>query len=86
MRILIVEDNRNLARGLRHNLELEGYDVEVAYDGTTGLARARDGNYDLIVLDLMIPHRMAIRSSARCAKAKANRVRPRCSFLPACSS
>lgn len=55
MRILIVEDNRNLARGLRHNLELEGYDVEVAYDGTTGLARARDGNYDLIVLDLMIP-------------------------------
>lgn len=55
MRILIVEDNRNLARGLRHNLELEGYDVEVAYDGTTGLARAREARYDLIVLDLMIP-------------------------------
>jgi two-component system alkaline phosphatase synthesis response regulator PhoP len=55
MRILIVEDNRNLARGLRHNLELEGYDVEVAYDGTTGLARAREGGFDLIVLDLMIP-------------------------------
>jgi DNA-binding response OmpR family regulator len=55
MRILIVEDNRNLARGLRHNLELEGYDVEVAYDGTTGLARAREGTFDLIVLDLMIP-------------------------------
>jgi DNA-binding response OmpR family regulator len=55
MRILIVEDNRNLARGLRHNLELEGYDVEVAYDGTSGLARAREGHFDLIVLDLMIP-------------------------------
>jgi DNA-binding response OmpR family regulator len=55
MRILIVEDNRNLARGLRHNLELEGYDVEVAYDGASGLARAREGNFDLIVLDLMIP-------------------------------
>ncbi|MEW5917155.1 MAG: response regulator transcription factor [Gemmatimonadota bacterium] len=55
MRILIVEDNRNLARGLRHNLELEGYDVEVAYDGTSGLARAREGNFDLIILDLMIP-------------------------------
>ncbi|MGH7709985.1 MAG: response regulator transcription factor [Gemmatimonadaceae bacterium] len=55
MRILIIEDNRNLARGLRHNLELEGYDVEVAYDGTSGLARAREGNFDLIVLDLMIP-------------------------------
>jgi DNA-binding response OmpR family regulator len=55
MRILIVEDNRNLARGLRHNLELEGYDVEVAYDGTSGLSRAREGNFDLIILDLMIP-------------------------------
>jgi DNA-binding response OmpR family regulator len=55
MRILIVEDNRNLARGLRHNLELEGYDVEVAYEGSTGLARAREGNFDLIILDLMIP-------------------------------
>jgi len=55
MRILIVEDNRNLARGLRHNLELEGYDVEVAYDGTTGLEQARQGKFDLIVLDLMIP-------------------------------
>jgi len=55
MRILIVEDNRNLARGLRHNLELEGYDVEVAYDGTSGLEFARTGKFDLIVLDLMIP-------------------------------
>ena len=55
MRILIVEDNRNLARGLRHNLELEGYDVEVAYDGTTGLEQARQGKFDLIILDLMIP-------------------------------
>jgi len=55
MRILIIEDNRNLARGLRHNLELEGYDVEVAYDGASGLARAREGCFDLIVLDLMIP-------------------------------
>ncbi|HJU76294.1 MAG TPA: response regulator transcription factor [Gemmatimonadaceae bacterium] len=55
MRILVIEDNRNLARGLRHNLELEGYDVEVAYDGASGLARAREGRFDLILLDLMIP-------------------------------
>ena len=55
MRILIIEDNRNLARGLRHNLELEGYDVEVAYDGASGLARVREACFDLIVLDLMIP-------------------------------
>ncbi|MGQ0446111.1 MAG: response regulator transcription factor [Beijerinckiaceae bacterium] len=54
MRILIVEDDRNLARGLRHNLEFEGYDVEVAFDGTSGFARACEGNFDLIVLDLMV--------------------------------
>ena len=40
-RILVVEDNPDLAYGLRNNLEIEGYRVEVADDGTTGLARAR---------------------------------------------
>ena len=55
MRILLIEDNRNLARGIRHNFELEGYAVEVVHDGTTGLARARTGDADLVVLDLMIP-------------------------------
>jgi DNA-binding response OmpR family regulator len=55
VRILIIEDNRNLARGLRHNLELEGYEVDVAYEGQSGLARALEGGVDLIVLDLMIP-------------------------------
>jgi DNA-binding response OmpR family regulator len=55
MRILIVEDNRNLASGLQHNLEMEGHVVELAYDGTSGLRRAREPDVDLIVLDLMIP-------------------------------
>ena len=55
MRVLVVEDNANLARGLRHNLELEGYEVEVAYDGATGLALARTERADLVILDLMIP-------------------------------
>jgi DNA-binding response OmpR family regulator len=55
MRILIVEDNRNLASGLQHNLELEGHVVGLAYDGTSGLRRAREPDVDLIVLDLMIP-------------------------------
>jgi DNA-binding response OmpR family regulator len=54
-RILIVEDNRNLATGLRNNLEIEGYEVRVAADGTTGLALARSVAPDLIVLDLMLP-------------------------------
>jgi len=54
-RILIVEDNPDLAYGLRNNLEIEGYEVDVAEDGTTGLARARLARPDLVVLDLMLP-------------------------------
>lgn len=54
-RILIIEDNADLAFGLRNNLEIEGYAVEVADDGTKGLMRARGGAPDLIILDLMMP-------------------------------
>lgn len=54
-RILIVEDNADLAYGLRTGLEIEGYEVEVAGDGTTGLARARETNPHLVILDLMLP-------------------------------
>jgi DNA-binding response OmpR family regulator len=55
MRILIVEDNRNLVLGLRHNLELDGHRVEAAYTGQAGLERARAREHDLVILDLMIP-------------------------------
>ena len=54
-RVLVVEDNANLAFGLRNNLEIEGYEVDVATDGDAGLARARDAAPDLVVLDLMLP-------------------------------
>ena len=54
-RILVIEDNRNLATGLRNNLEIEGYEVSVAGDGTSGLALARTTMPDLIILDLMLP-------------------------------
>jgi len=54
-RILVVEDNPDLAFGLRNNLEIEGYEVEIASDGTSGLALARTTQPDLIVLDLMLP-------------------------------
>jgi len=53
--ILVIEDNRNLATGLRNNLEIEGYDVAVAADGPTGLSLARSSSPDLIILDLMLP-------------------------------
>lgn len=54
-RILIVEDNPDLAYGLRTGLEIEGYDVLVADNGETGLDRARSWGPDLVMLDLMLP-------------------------------
>ena len=54
-RILIVEDNADLALGLRNNLEIEGYDVEIAEDGAVGLTAFKTRPPDLIVLDLMVP-------------------------------
>jgi DNA-binding response OmpR family regulator len=54
-RILVVEDNPDLAYGLRNNLEIEGYQVDVVEDGSVGLARAREVGPDLMILDLMLP-------------------------------
>ena len=54
-RILVIEDNADLAYGLRNNLEIEGYTVEVAGGGSFGLAQARDTSPDLVILDLMLP-------------------------------
>lgn len=54
-RILIVEDNEDLAFGLRTNLEVQGYDVHIAADGSAGLDEAEDLAPDLIILDLMLP-------------------------------
>ena len=54
-RVLVVEDNPDLAYGLRNSLEIAGYDVVTAEDGVAGVARAREVDPDLIVLDLMLP-------------------------------
>ena len=54
-RVLVVEDNTELAFGLRNNLEIEGYDVSVAADGALGLAAAKRDAPDLVILDLMLP-------------------------------
>ena len=53
--ILIIEDNEDLAFGLRTALENEGFGVSIASDGAVGLAHATRGGVDLIVLDLMLP-------------------------------
>lgn len=54
-RILIVEDNESLARGLANNLEIEGYEVQVCGDGRSALRTVGGGRFDLVVLDLMLP-------------------------------
>jgi DNA-binding response OmpR family regulator len=54
-RILVIEDNADLALGLRRSLEIEGYQVEIAPDGMAGLDSIRTVTPDLVVLDLMLP-------------------------------
>lgn len=54
-RVLLVEDNEELAAGIRHNLELEGYDVDWYADGPSGLEAARREAPDLVILDVMLP-------------------------------
>ena len=54
-RVLIVEDNADLAYGLRNNLEIEGYAVEVAATGPEGLRHALESSPDLVILDVMLP-------------------------------
>lgn len=55
MRVLVVEDQATLAEGLRLGLEAEGIAVDVAPTGTDGLWRTREGTYDVVVLDIMLP-------------------------------
>jgi two-component system alkaline phosphatase synthesis response regulator PhoP len=54
-RILVVEDEPGIALGLEDDLKLEGYDVEVMGDGAAASRRAREGRFDLILLDVMLP-------------------------------
>ena len=55
MRILVVDDEKLLVKGLKFNLENEGYEVSVAYDGTTAVELERRESFDLILLDWMMP-------------------------------
>ncbi len=54
-RILVVEDDPSILLGLRMSLEGEGYEIGVAEDGRTGLRRAREEPWDLVILDVMLP-------------------------------
>ena len=55
MKILVVDDEKLLVKGIKFNLENEGYTVDACYDGESAVNMARTGEYDLIILDLMMP-------------------------------
>ncbi len=55
MKILVVDDEKLLVKGVKFNLEHEGYQVDTAFDGETAVELAKENSYDLIILDLMMP-------------------------------
>lgn len=55
MKILVVDDEKVLVKGIKFNLENEGYQVTAAYDGASAVDLARRERFDLIILDLMMP-------------------------------
>ncbi len=55
MKILVVDDEKVLVKGICFNLRSEGYEVDVGYDGAQAVELARNNDYDLIILDLMMP-------------------------------
>ena len=57
MKILVVDDEKLLVKGIKFNLENEGYTVDAAYDGEEAVEMARSGEYQLILLDLMMPQK-----------------------------
>lgn len=60
MHILVVEDEKKVARFIQQGLEEEHYTVDVAYDGDKGLQQAESEDYDLLILDVMLPKRSGI--------------------------
>jgi DNA-binding response OmpR family regulator len=67
-RILIVEDESRIARFLELELKHEGYEVEIASDGRSGLERIKDGDFSLVILDLMLPMMSGIEVCRRVRK------------------
>lgn len=55
MKLLLIEDDKKIADAVKRGLEGEGFTVDVAFDGTDGLWQAREGSYDALIVDLMLP-------------------------------
>ncbi len=60
MRILVVEDEKKVARFIQQGLEEEHYTVDVAHDGDAGGSMAEGGSYDLVIMDVMLPKRNGV--------------------------
>lgn len=71
MRVLVVEDEKRLAAGLKKGLEAEGFATDVALNGTDGLWMARENPYDAIILDIMLP---GINGYVLCATLRDERI------------
>ncbi len=78
--ILVVEDDPNMAKGISENLEAEGYRTEIVHDGRTALARILEGDFDLVILDVMLPE---LDGFAICERARAEGVVTPVLFLTA---
>ena len=63
MKLLVVDDEKVLVKGLKFNLEQEGYTVDVCYDGATAVEMTRMGQYDLVLMDLMMPGKDGLTAS-----------------------
>ncbi len=68
-KILVVDDEPDMVKGLKYNLEFEGYQVETAEDGISGFGKITENKYDLIVLDVMMP---GLSGFDVCRKARLN--------------
>ena len=55
LRVLLVDDEQDIVDTIKYSLELRGYVVDAAYDGLTAIDRGRNGRYDLMILDVMLP-------------------------------
>ena len=55
MKALVVDDEKLIVKGLKFSLEQEGYEVDCAYDGQEAVDKAKENEYDIMLLDLMLP-------------------------------
>ena len=60
MRVLVVDDEKALVKGIKFNLELDGYEVDTAYDGEEAVEKVRSGGVDLVIMDLMMPKKSGL--------------------------